>query len=110
MAQSEFHYDVLREKLKDGIPCPDDFSFPSHVLSHWAQKQPAQPALHWVSHDFKDERILSYKDLDELTHRAAKVFQDVGIKKGDRCVSPSFFSVWLSPIVKAETTSRAGKC
>ncbi|GAA5975559.1 hypothetical protein JCM10908_005202 [Rhodotorula pacifica] len=84
MATSEFHYDTLREKLKNGIPCPDDFNFPSHVLSKWAQKQPSQPALHWVSHDFKSERIVSYKELDDLIHRAAKAFYDAGIRKGDR--------------------------
>jgi hypothetical protein len=39
MAASEFHYDTLHRKLKDGIPCPDDFSFPSHVLSCGAGKR-----------------------------------------------------------------------
>lgn len=88
-AASEFHYDVLHQKFKNGIPCPDDFSFPSHVLSHWARVQPAQPALHWVSHDFATERVVSYAELDDLTHRAAKAFHDAGLKKGDRSVTPS---------------------
>ncbi|KWU44217.1 acetyl-CoA synthetase [Rhodotorula sp. JG-1b] len=84
MAASEFHYDTLHQKLKDGIPCPVDFSFPSHVLSKWARIQPSQPALHWVSHDFATERIVTYRELDDLTHRAAKAFCDAGLKKGDR--------------------------
>ncbi|BGP38606.1 hypothetical protein JCM10450v2_002555 [Rhodotorula kratochvilovae] len=81
---SEFSYDTIHAKYGKGIPCPDDFSFPASIVDRWARTQPDQPALHWVSHDFARERIVSYKELSELSHRAAKVFQNAGLKKGDR--------------------------
>ncbi|GAA6003100.1 uncharacterized protein JCM10292_002861 [Rhodotorula paludigena] len=84
MAQSEFHYDRILQDYGRGIPCPSDFSFPSHVVDAWAKKQPNQPAIHWVSHDFARERVVSYAELAELSHRAAKVFEEAGLKKGDR--------------------------
>lgn len=109
MVRSEFHYDALREKLKDGIPCPDDFSFPSHVISRWAHEQPDRPALLWVSHDFKDERVVSYKELEDMTHRAAKAFMDAGIKKGDRFVC-YFLGLWEFTCLSVRRLTRRGSC
>lgn len=84
MASSEFHYDTICAKYGDGIPCPDDFSFPKTVVDKWAQVQPDQLALHWVAHDFSHERKYSYADLSDLSNRAAQVFRDAGLEKGDR--------------------------
>ncbi|GAA5919740.1 hypothetical protein JCM1841_000781 [Sporobolomyces salmonicolor] len=81
---TSFDYATLQKTYGNGIPCPPDFSFPHSVIDSWATKQPAAPAILWVSHDFKDERTVTYRQLSEESHKAAKVFQEHGIKKGDR--------------------------
>lgn len=80
----DFSYAALQEKFGNGIPCPDDFSFPSHVLDVWSSKQPELPALHWVSSDFAREKVVTYSQLSDLSHRAAFAFAEAGLKKGDR--------------------------
>lgn len=66
------------------IPCPSDFSFPTHVVDSWATSSPSLFALHWVSADFTSEKKVTYAELSRLSKCAAVVFSDVGIKKGDR--------------------------
>ncbi|BGO97096.1 hypothetical protein NBRC10513v2_002416 [Rhodotorula toruloides] len=83
---SEFSYDAIHARYGDGIPCPPDYSFPTHVIDRWAREQPDRPAIHWVSHDFKKERIMSYRELADASNKAAKAFQDKGLKKGDRAL------------------------
>lgn len=83
---SEFSYDAICSKYGEGIPCPSDYSFPTHVIDRWARDQPDRAAIHWVSHDFKKERVMSYRELADASNRAAKAFQDQGLKKGDRFV------------------------
>ncbi|BGP14573.1 hypothetical protein JCM10213v2_002522 [Rhodosporidiobolus nylandii] len=83
MAQ-DFSYDAIHARYGAGIPCPPDFSFPSHVVDRWAEERPTLPAIQWVSHDFRDERTLTYTDLADLSNRAARVFQQAGLRKGDR--------------------------
>ncbi|GAA5936026.1 acyl-CoA synthetase [Sporobolomyces koalae] len=81
---SDFSLTELRRLYSNGIPCPDDFSFPTHVLDHWASVQPEECALWWVSHDFAQERKVSYRQLKQESVKAAKVFRERGIKKGDK--------------------------
>jgi acyl-coenzyme A synthetase/AMP-(fatty) acid ligase len=83
---SNFSYETLHERYKNGIDCPDDFNFSTHVVDKWAASKPALPALHFVSHDFdaKQERMVSYSELSDLSHRAAKAFEAARLKKGDR--------------------------
>lgn len=77
-------YTSLCQRYADGIDCPLDFSFPVSIIDSFAAKTPADVAIHWVSPDFNVERKVSYKDLSDLSHRAAVVFADMGLKKGDR--------------------------
>lgn len=81
---TDFSYKAIHEKYGEGIPCPDDFSFPSHVLDKWAEKQPDQLVLHWVSADFSKERKVTYEELTDLSNRCAIAFAAKGIKKGDK--------------------------
>ncbi|GAA5866119.1 hypothetical protein JCM1840_005077 [Sporobolomyces johnsonii] len=79
-----FDYATLQQTYGNGIPCPPDFSFPRSVIDEWATRQPAAPAILWVAPDFQHERIVTYRQLSEESHKAAKVFREKGIKKGDR--------------------------
>ncbi|GAA5967236.1 hypothetical protein JCM11641_000484 [Rhodosporidiobolus odoratus] len=94
----DFSYDALHARYGSGIPCPPDFSFPTHVIDQWAKKQASLPALHWVSHDFRKERLLTYSELSDLSHRAGRVFQRAGLKKGDRVmiVLPRVCEWWIA--------------
>ena len=74
----------LHHQYQNGIPCPPDFNFATHVVDKWALHQPPLLALHWVSSDFSKERKLTYADLAELSERAAVGLARLGIKKGER--------------------------
>ncbi|GAA5936719.1 hypothetical protein JCM3775_000179 [Rhodotorula graminis] len=97
---SEFDYATICAKYGNGIPCPDDFSFPSAVVDKWAQAQPDQIAFHWVSHDFGHERKMTYADLSDLSHRAARAFADSGLVKGDRVLIqlPRVLEFWVAAL------------
>lgn len=84
---NEYTYDVISAKYARGFECRADFSWPEHVLDEWARRQPDTAAIRWVSSDFSKERVTSYAQLSDLSHRAAVAFERAGIKKGDK-VSP----------------------
>lgn len=81
---SDFTLANLHKLYSNGIPCPADFSFPRSVIDEWTRRQPDTPAIWWVSHDFRQERKVSYRELSSESKKAAKVFRQHGIKKGDR--------------------------
>ncbi|GAA5914314.1 uncharacterized protein JCM6883_001812 [Sporobolomyces salmoneus] len=81
---SDFSYSNLQKLYSKGIPCAPDFSFPSHVIDYWTEVQPETTAIWWVSHDFKEERKVSYRELKEESLRSAKLFKKRGIQKGDK--------------------------
>lgn len=56
------------------------------MIDSYAQTQGDVPAIWWVSHDFKKERKVSYKELSDESKKAAKLFREKGIKKGDKSV------------------------
>lgn len=67
MSTPQATYKELREKLKNGIPCPSDFSFPSNVIDKWAADSRNLLAIHWVAHDYKTERKITYSDLADVS-------------------------------------------
>ncbi|KAL8277980.1 hypothetical protein RQP46_009612 [Phenoliferia psychrophenolica] len=77
-------YTSLRKKYANGIDCPLDFSFPTSIIDKTAREAPSDIAIHEVSHDFKVERKITYTQLSDLSHRAAVVFDGLGLKAGDR--------------------------
>ncbi|GAA5981426.1 hypothetical protein JCM5350_004061 [Sporobolomyces pararoseus] len=81
---TDFSLPNLQALYGQGIPCPSDFSFPSHVIDYWALVQPETPAIWWVSHDFKRERKVSYLELKRESLKSAKLFRKRGLKKGDK--------------------------
>lgn len=61
---------------------PDTFNFAYDVVDVIAEETPDKTALVWCNTE-KDEKILSFKDIRDLSDRAAKVFAAQGIGKGD---------------------------
>ncbi|CAH6793016.1 acyl-coenzyme A synthetase ACSM1, mitochondrial [Phodopus roborovskii] len=81
---------------------PEEFNFASDVLDYWAQmeeegKKGPGPALWWVNGQ-GDEIKWSFRELRDLTRRAANVFeQTCGLKQGDRLalILPRVPEWWL---------------
>lgn len=81
---SPLHYDALVAKYKENPPLPPDWSFCSHVLDEWARDRRNLKALHWVSHDFRKQRVVTYAELAANSHRTALALRGLGIKRGDK--------------------------
>lgn len=62
---------------------PDDFNFGYDVVDRIAETEPERTALVWCNTDGK-ERILSFRDIQTLSNKAANVFRAHGITKGDK--------------------------
>ncbi|MDR1939577.1 MAG: AMP-binding protein [Clostridiales bacterium] len=69
-------YDNLKITVKEG------FNFGYDVIDKYAALAPDKTALVWRN-DKGDERIFTFKDISELSDKAAHVMQKYGIKKGD---------------------------
>lgn len=62
---------------------PKHFNFATDIVDHWAETNPSQTALHWVSQDFSSERKLTYTDISTSSHRIAKLLYQLGLRAGD---------------------------
>lgn len=63
---------------------PDNFNFAEDVIDYWASKSPSLQAMHWVSQNRDEELKLTYSHFSRQSHRAASMFRQLGIKKGDK--------------------------
>lgn len=61
----------------------DDFNYAYDVVDVIAAETPERRALVWCSKS-GEERIFSFNDISRLSNKAANVFTEAGIKKGDR--------------------------
>lgn len=61
---------------------PENFNFAYDVMDAWADEAPDKRAMVWCNDD-NDERIFTFKDLKRLSNKAANVFKNHGIGKGD---------------------------
>lgn len=67
---------------KFSIKYPENFNFAYDFIDKFAELEPDRRGLLWV--DLRgNERLLSYGELSGLSNRAANMFLDMGIKKGD---------------------------
>ncbi|XP_057605672.1 acyl-coenzyme A synthetase ACSM1, mitochondrial isoform X2 [Hippopotamus amphibius kiboko] len=81
---------------------PEEFNFASDVLDYWTQmekegKRGPNPALWWVN-DQGDEVKWSFREVTDLTRRAANIFtQTCGLQEGDRLalILPRVPEWWL---------------
>jgi acetyl-CoA synthetase len=63
------------------IEIPEDFNFAYDVVDEYAEKDPEKVAMVWC--DDNDERIFTFKDMKLYSNKAANLFKDCGIVKGD---------------------------
>lgn len=64
------------------ISVPDNFNFAYDVVDHLAKTKPDNIAIVWYS-DNGETKIFTFKDLKYYSDKAANVFKEAGIKKGD---------------------------
>lgn len=81
MVLNNERYEQSLERFKDGIPCPDDFSFPS-VVDKWAKEDANLVAIHWVASDFTSEL-------------KARLFISSSLPTCRKPVYPAFFLVYF---------------
>ncbi|HRW83012.1 MAG TPA: AMP-binding protein, partial [Methanothrix sp.] len=66
------------------IIVPENFNFAFDVVDVYAKEVPYKVALVWCN-DLGDEKILTFGELKRLSDKAANLFRNCGVKKGD-CV------------------------
>lgn len=65
------------------LNCPEDFNFGYDVVDAIAAEMPNKRALVWCNGD-GEERIFTFDDVSRLSNRAANVFKQAGLRRGDR--------------------------
>ncbi len=61
---------------------PDNFNFSYDIIDKYAELEPDRRALIWVDLE-GNEKAFTFRDLSRLSTKAANMFLDMGIKKGD---------------------------
>ena len=67
---------------KFSIKYPDNFNYAYDIIDKYGELEPERRALMWVDLE-GNEKLLTYGDLSRLSTKAANMFLDMGIKKGD---------------------------
>ncbi len=81
LKRTEFtSYEDFKENYK--IEIPDHFNFAFDVVDEWARQDPLKPALVWVN-DNDEEARYTFRDMMEMSNRAANFLRAKGIQKGD---------------------------
>ena len=80
--EEEYNEDGILTKFR--IKPTENFNFGYDIIDKFAELEPNRRALLWV--DLEDnEKLLTFGDLSRLSNKAANMFLNAGIKKGD-CV------------------------
>lgn len=84
-----YHLNFVEEGYDDNgilnkfeIRYPNNFNFSYDIIDKYAELEPDRRALMWVDLE-GNERIFTFGDLSRLSTKAANMFLDMGIKKGD---------------------------
>jgi len=95
-AEFESYEDFIRNYK---VEVPEDFNFGFDIIDGWADREPEKSALVWCD-DNGTERRFTYKDLSDLSNRAANYFKSLGIAKGDvvMCVLRQRYEYWITAI------------
>lgn len=73
-------YEEFKNNLK--IIVPDNFNFAFDIVDAYAKIAPEKIALVWCNDD-DCEKFITFKELKELSDRAANLFVHYGVRKGD---------------------------
>ena len=76
---------------------PEHFNFAYDVMDQWAEEKPDKLALLWTN-DEGDCKRFSFRDLKELSERAASYFMQLGIGRGDMVmlILKRRYEFWIS--------------
>ncbi len=73
----------FRENFK--VTAPEKFNYGFDVVDVLGQKEPNKTALVWCN-DKGEERFFSFKEISELSAKAANAFARLGVKRGDKVI------------------------
>ncbi len=78
------------------INCPDNFNFGYDVVDAIAKDTPDKRALVWCNTE-NQERIFTFAEMSSLSNKAANVFKNAGLKRGDKVlvVLKRHFEYWI---------------
>lgn len=81
------------------VDCPDDFNYAFDIIDAIADKEPDRRALVWCN-DKGEEKTFTFGEIKDLSNRAANLFLDYGIKKGDMVmlILKRHYQYWISAI------------
>lgn len=65
------------------INVPENFNFAYDIIDEYARIEPDRPALVWCN-DFGEEKFFTFADFKRESDKAANMFKNLGIKKGDK--------------------------
>ena len=89
MDVASYHLNFVEEGFDENgvlnkfdIKYPDNFNFSYDIIDKYAELEPDRRALIWVDLE-GNERTFTFGDLSRLSTKAANMFMDMGIKKGD---------------------------
>ena len=71
----------FRENYK--VTAPEKFNYGFDVVDVLAEKDPDKTALVWCN-DKGEERFFTFKEISELSAKAANAFAKLGVKRGDK--------------------------
>ena len=74
-------YEDFKANYKVNVP--DQFNFAYDVIDGWAEEDSEKPALLYCN-DYGVRRLYSFKELKELSNKAANFYLDKGVQKGDK--------------------------
>ena len=81
MKKKEF--DSYEDYVANGeVIVPENFNYAYDVVDVLAKEQPELKALYWTN-DEGEKKILTFKDISELSNQAANILKSAGIAKGD---------------------------
>lgn len=65
---------------------PEYFNFAVDVIDRWAAQSGNLRAMHWVSQDESDTRILTFAHFSRQSHRIAVLLEQLGVRKGETMI------------------------
>lgn len=84
-----YHLNFIKEGFDENgllnkfeVTYPDNFNFAYDIIDKYGELEPDRRALMWVDLE-GNERTFTFSDLSRLSTKAANMFLDMGIKKGD---------------------------
>ena len=73
----------FRENFK--VTAPEKFNYGFDVVDVMGQKEPNKTAIVWCN-DKGQERFFTFKEIAELSSKAANAFAKLGVKRGDKVI------------------------